>query len=127
MVDGTVARKTNSESEFGAQFDTVADFIFVTVSLIKFLPLVHIPRWLWVWIALIAIIKIGNVVLGFIRKRKLVSLHTIMNKTTGVLLFLLPLTLHLVELKYSSITVCLIATFAAIQEAYYIGAGCKTV
>ena len=28
MVDGTVARKTNSISEFGARFDTVADFVF---------------------------------------------------------------------------------------------------
>ena len=43
MIDGSVARKTNSVSEFGARFDTVADFIFITVSLGKFLPLMHIP------------------------------------------------------------------------------------
>ena len=52
MVDGTVARKTNSISEFGMQFDTVADFIFVAVSLIKFLPLINIQRWLGIWIKL---------------------------------------------------------------------------
>ena len=123
MVDGTIARKTNSVSEFGGRFDTVADFIFVAVSLIKFLPLIHIPRWLWIWIIIIAIIKIINIIWGFIHRKKLVSLHTIMNKTTGVLLFLLPLTLPFVELKYSSAVMCAIATFSAIQEGYYIGTG----
>ncbi|MBR5810800.1 MAG: CDP-alcohol phosphatidyltransferase family protein [Bacteroidales bacterium] len=60
MIDGTVARWTNSISESGARFDTVADFIFVIVSLIKFLPSIHIPRWLWIWIIMIAILKISN-------------------------------------------------------------------
>ena len=57
---------------------------------------------------------------GIIYKKKLISLHTIMNKITGMLLFLLPLTLHFIELKYSSVVVCSIATFSAIQEVYYI-------
>ena len=28
MIDGTVARKTKSVSEFGARLDTVSDFVF---------------------------------------------------------------------------------------------------
>ena len=120
MVDGTVARKTNSISEFGTRFDTVADFIFVAVSMIKFLPLIHIPIWLWIWICVIAIIKISAVIWVFIQKKKLISLHTIMNKITGALLFLLPLTLQFIEIKYSSVAICLAATFSAIQEAIYI-------
>lgn len=59
--------------------------------------------------------------------KKLISLHTIMNKTTGLLLFLLPLTLHFIELKYSSVVVCSIATFSAMQEGYYIGTGREIV
>ncbi len=46
MVDGTIARKTNTISEFGARLDTVVDFVFVVVSLIKLLPSIHIPIWL---------------------------------------------------------------------------------
>ena len=38
MVDGIIARKTNSVSEFGSRFDGVADFVFVGVCLIKILP-----------------------------------------------------------------------------------------
>jgi len=123
MIDGTIARKTNSTGEFGAKLDTVADFIFVAVCLIKFLPSIHIPIWLWIWIVAIAIVKISGIMWGFIHKKKLISLHTIMNKTTGVLMFLLPLTLNFVELKHSSVIVCSIATFSAIQEGYYIVTG----
>ena len=120
MVDGTIARKTNAVSSFGARLDTASDFIFFAVSLIKLFPVIHIPKWIWVWIAVIAVIKICNVISGFAYKKKLISLHTVMNKITGLLLFLLPLTLSVIELKYSLIAVCIVATISAIQEGYYI-------
>ena len=120
MIDGTVARKTNSNSEFGARFDTVSDFVFVAVSLIKFLPLIHIPIWLWIWLVIIAIIKIGNIIYGYATKKQFIPPHTVMNKITGLLLFLLPLTFSFVELKYSSVIVCLAATFSAIKEGTFI-------
>jgi CDP-diacylglycerol--glycerol-3-phosphate 3-phosphatidyltransferase len=34
MVDGIIARKTNSASEFESRFDSIADYIFVAVCLI---------------------------------------------------------------------------------------------
>ena len=120
MVDGTVARKTNSVSEFGARLDTIADFLFFAVTLIKLLPVIHIPKWIWVWIIIIAIIKIFNVILGFVYTKKLISLHTVMNKITGLLLFLIPLALQFIEIKYSLIAVCIVATISAIQEGYYV-------
>ena len=120
MVDGTIARKTNSVSEFGARLDTTSDFLFFAVTLIKLLPVIHIPKWIWVWIVIIAIIKIFNVILGFIYTKKLISLHTVMNKITGLLLFLIPLALQFIEIKYSFAVVCIIATIAAIQELCYI-------
>ncbi len=120
MIDGTIARKTNTVSEFGSKLDTVADFVFVVVCLIKLLPLLHIPTWLWIWIVVIAIIKATGIVLGFVLRRKLVALHTVLNKVTGVLLFLLPLTLAFIEPAYSCTVVCAIATVAAVQEGYYI-------
>ena len=117
MIDGTIARKTNSASELGAKLDTVADLVFVAASLGKILPVIHIPLWLWIWGGIIAIIKIGTIMWGYISEKQFVSLHTVMNKVTGLLLFLLPLTLSFVELKYCFIPVCFIATVSAIQEA----------
>lgn len=120
MIDGTVARKTNTVSVLGAKLDTIADFVFVAVCLIKLMPVLDIPVWLWVWIAVIALIKIINIISGVVLHKKLTAVHSVMNKVTGALCFLLPLTLSFIELKYSAIVVCSIATFAAIQEGHFI-------
>ena len=120
MADGTIARKTNSASKFGGQLDTIADLIFIVVSLLRWLPAIHIPPWLWIWGGAIAVIKISNIIWGYVSKKQFISLHTIMNKATGLLLFLLPLTISFVELKYAALVVCSIATFSAIQEGFYV-------
>ena len=109
MVDGTIARKTNSTSKFGSKLDTIADFIFVEVSLFKLLPAIHIPRWFLIWGGVIAVIKISNIIWGYVSKKQFISLHTIMNKVTGLLLFLLPLTIPFLELNNLGIVVCFIA------------------
>ena len=127
MIDGTIARKTNSVSKFGSRLDTVADFIFVVVSLFKLLPAIPIPGWLWIWCGTIAVIKISNIIWGYVSEKQFISLHTIMNKVTGLLLFLLPLTISFVELKYTAIVVCFVATLSAIQEGYYIRKGRESV
>ena len=123
MVDGLVARKTNTVSKMGSRLDSIADVFFVAVSLFKILPAVDISTWLWIWIAVIAAIKVINILSGFLSQKRFVAEHTIMNKVTGFLLFLLPLTLTVIELNYSGAVVCCVATFAAIQEGHYIRTG----
>ena len=118
MVDGTVARRTNSATEFGARLDTVS-FVFMIVALIKFVPHLHIPVWLWIWIGVIAMMKLGNAAGGFVRTKKLISPHTVLNKVTGLLLFLLPVTISFVDLTYTLPIVCTLATVAAIHEVYF--------
>ena len=123
MIDGAVARKTGTVSELGAKLDTAADFVFVAVCLWKLLPSLAVPLWLWIWIVLIALIKMINIISGYVIQKKYVALHTVMNKVTGILLFILPLTLPFVELKYSAPLVCMVATFAAIQEGHFARTG----
>ena len=123
MIDGTIARKTGAVSKFGARLDTVADFVFMFVCWVKILPLIQIPIWLWVWIIIVALIKIFNITRVFIRKKKLISIHSVLNKITGFALFLLPLSLAFVETTYSVVTICVLASIAAIQEVYFIAKG----
>ena len=123
MIDGPVARKTGTVSELGAKLYTTADFLFVAACLIKLLPLITFPLWLWLWIIGIALIKAVNLLSGYIVQKRFVTMHTMMNKTTGILLFVLPLTVPVVALKYSAPLVCTAATFAAIQEGHYIRTG----
>lgn len=120
MIDGTVARKTNTVSELGSKLDSIADYIFVAVCLIKLLPVIHLSIWLWIWIGIIAIIKVINTISGYIVWKKMVVKHTVLNKITGTLLFILPLTISFVEIKYSGTIVCAIATVAAVQEGHLI-------
>ena len=123
MVDGTIARKTGAVSSFGAWLDTVADFLFVIASFVKLVPVIQIPVWIWGWAAVIAVVKLVNLVWGSTQMKQMPSLHTIANKATGLCLFLLPLTIPAVPLKYSAIVVCAVATFAAIQEGHFIRTG----
>ena len=69
---------------------------------------------------MIAVIKISNIIWGFVSKKRFIALHTIMNKVTGLLLFLLPLTIAFCELNYIAIAVCSIATLSAVQEGFYV-------
>ena len=123
MIDGAVARITGTVSEFGSKLDTAADIVFAAVCLIKLLPVLHVPVWLYIWIAVIAFIKAANIAEGYIRQKEFISVHSLINKVTGGMLFVFPLTLTLIDLKYSGAVVSAAATFAAIQEGHLIRTG----
>ena len=116
MADGWVARRTHTASEFGARWDTAADLIFVAVCLTKLIPVMRLPLWLSIWIGIIAGIKLFNIAYGYVARKRFVAMHSPMNKATGLLLFLFPLTWSLIDYRISAVVVCSAATFAAIQE-----------
>ena len=120
MIDGTVARMTNSATRFGEKLDTAADIVFVAAALIRFLPNLPIPLWLWIWGGGIAVVKAGNILLGYVFRKEFTAQHTVLNKVTGLLLFLLPLTVPIVDFRCSSMAVCAVATVSAIQESIYL-------
>ena len=65
----------------------------------------------------------ANIITGFIRQKEFVSVHSITNKITGGLLFLLPLTFVSIDLKISAVIVCGVATAAAFHEGHLIRTG----
>lgn len=116
MVDGFVARRTNSESRFGERIDSLADIVFVAVCLCKLLPVIDLPVWICVWAAVIALIKVVSVVIGFVLSHSFLSLHTMMNKITGFTLFLIPFLVGIKGINIVAASVCMLASLAAIQE-----------
>lgn len=120
MIDGPVARSTNTVSEFGSALDSVADFIFVIVCFIKLLPVIKLSTFAYFLIAIVFCIKMINIIRIYKKCRKLIIPHTSLNRFTGVLLFILPLTLQFAEVKYSSLIVCITALAAALDECQYI-------
>lgn len=126
VLDGMVARRLGTESTRGARLDTVADFAFLFVVLVKVLRAVPLPFWLIIWVICIAIIKCVNIVSGFIVTGHLISVHSVVNKVCGVLIFAIPMYVVQVPWRLAGILIiltCAATTFAALQEGYFIRAG----
>ena len=123
MIDGAVARKTGTVSELGSRLDTIADIVFTAVCLIRLLPVLEVPAWLYTWIAVIAAIKLLNIAAGYLKQKRFPAVHSGINKVTGGLLFLFPLTLTWIDLRYSAAAVCAVAAVAAVHEGYLIQTG----
>ena len=119
MIDGTIARKTNAVTTFGSRLDSIADLIFLTAASIKILPAIYIPNWLWFSILIVFIMKIAVVIWRYILVQQVILKHTFLNKLTGFLLFLLPLSLPFVEIRYSAGIVCIVAFLSAGEELKY--------
>ena len=117
IFDGLIARKTNTATKFGAKLDTFADIVFAAVVLIKLLPILELPVWMIVWVGVIALIKLVNIVIGFVRHHTLTAVHSVINKVTGVLVFILPFTIPIINIRYTAGLVCVVATVAAIMES----------
>ncbi len=120
MLDGFVARKSKNESKIGARLDSVSDIIFVVVAMIKILPILNLTNGIIIWGVVIILIKIVNVICSYIYHKKIVFLHTIANKITGFILFIAPFIIVNTNPIIFEIIICIIATFAAVQEGHYI-------
>ena len=92
MIDGRIARKTGTDSGFGAMLDSAADLIFVVSAFVCLFPVYKeaVPPWLWMTVAFVAYLKLKNAIAGLVINRKIVTMHTLMNRLTGVALFVLP-------------------------------------
>ncbi len=112
MIDGTIARRMHTESEFGARFDTAADFIFCLVCFIIILPKLQLSWGIYIWIVIILMIK----TYGCLKQKRFIAIHNRWNKAVGLFLFLLPYTINIMNIQYASIALCTLATIAALKE-----------
>jgi len=122
MIDGPIARKGHTESEFGSKLDSVADIIFVAAGMIKVIPTLYLPVWILVWVALIIGIRCLSTVLRFRKYHRFVTVHSTMNRICGVALFAVPLLLGLKISRMGKLLVvviaCAVATAGAILSFF---------
>jgi phosphatidylglycerophosphate synthase len=92
VLDGYVARKTNTQSSFGARLDTSADLLFfgVVIAVVFLWTGTGLLRYLPLFIA-VALIRGINMLIAARKYHRFVILHTVGNKITGLLLFAAPL------------------------------------
>jgi len=116
VLDGFVARKLNVQSALGAKLDSIGDFAFYGV-LIAYLATKHneVVMTYLIFVILILLFRVINIVFGFIKYKKLILVHTIANKLTGFLVFLLPMLIWF-ERKELIVIVIVIALLSPIEE-----------
>ena len=116
VLDGYIARKSNSVSKSGAFIDSIADFILVIVIGIIFIPVISWELWMLIWIGIIAAFKITTLIVGFIKYKAFAFLHTYANKSTGIILFFIPILYLVININILAIIMCSIASISAIEE-----------
>ncbi len=118
VLDGAIARATNSQSAAGAMLDSVADLVFYAVVLLRLVPVFWrvVARPLWVAAFLIVGIRALSDAVAALRFRRFASLHTYGNKLTGAAVFCIPLLF--LELPANAVcgAACAIAGLAAVEE-----------
>lgn len=117
-VDGWVARKTNTSSEFGAKIDSIADLFFYVLVIIKLIPILRIllPGWFWLIISFVVLVRLISYLTAAIRFHRFSSLHTKMNKITGASVFLLPYFLLLPFAKIYCFIVAAVAFLSSVED-----------
>ena len=116
MLDGFVARKLHTESKIGEMLDSAADLFFAVVYAVKILSFLNIPLWMWIWVAVIGAVKITSILIASTKAHRLLIEHSFGNKLTGLLLYLLPLSVCAAAVKYGATLVCAVATGTVIKE-----------
>ncbi len=116
IVDGLIARKFNLVSKEGQILDSIADCFMISVLLLIVVLNFILPVWSLCWIALIAIIRLLSLAVGFMRYKQLAFLHTYSNKITGFVLFCYPFLYIILSFNLATILVCAIASISALEE-----------
>ena len=121
VLDGFIARKTHTETEFGAKLDSVADLLFYGMMVYKLFPILWdiLPITIWYGVAFAGVLRIISYSITAVKFRHFMSNHTYLNKITGFFTFLTPYFLKLsgVIVIYCSIT-CIIVILAAVDELF---------
>lgn len=94
IIDGTIARKTDSCSNMGALLDSIADLL-LAANLIKIVfTMKLITKKLAVWLLIALGIGTLSPLINFIKHKKLFFIHSISCKAFGGFLLIIPFAIY---------------------------------
>ena len=117
-LDGWIARKTGTASDFGARLDSAADLLFYGVVLWKLFPILYerMPTQIWYAVGGVLLLRLLGYAVAAVRYRRFAALHTGLNKLTGLCVFSIAYLLDSPALVPAGCLICLLAAIAAGQE-----------
>lgn len=118
LIDGPIARKTNSSSVIGATLDTVGD-VLTYLALTKVLIIKKlVAMWIIIWIASAGLLFGVSAVISKKRFSKLYLPHTYLGKIFGGSVFVLPLAMQIMPHTVWMAVICTIASIHAFELLY---------
>lgn len=117
-IDGPIARKMKTNGKLGAQIDSVADLTFFIIALSKMVPYaienINLPATIMLFIVLA--LRLFCYTMELIKFKRLVSLHTYLNKATAVSMFIVIYLIPFIGISIPCIIGCTFATLGVIEE-----------
>ena len=88
ILDGYIARRTNTQSLIGARIDSIADFfMFGTIIIFVIFSTGDKLRTFLLWIIIIVVVRLANIIIAALKYKSFIILHTWGNKAAGYLFF----------------------------------------
>lgn len=120
VLDGFLARKMNLNSPFGAKLDSAADLLFYSISIVRLLPKLTkiLPAYFWLIIGTIILCRLASYIISAVRFHRFASHHTLLNKFTGIFVFLVPYFLITpIKVEYC-FAVCIVGILSTVEDLY---------
>lgn len=116
LADGLIARTMKQQSDLGAKLDSVADTTFFFAIVVKVIPTIVIPMWIWICASLIALIRVITYLIGYKKYHMFSALHTYANKITGGFLYGTPVLYVMLGITATGVILCLLAALSTSEE-----------
>lgn len=118
VLDGWLARKTGTAGELGAMLDSIADLLYYAVMLLKIMPILveRLPLPFWWVVGFVLVLRLSAYIAAAVKFKRFASIHTYLNKVTGLAIFTVPYWLATPVFVPVCWTICVIAAIGSGEE-----------
>ena len=116
IADGRIARKYGLCTATGEKLDSLADFTLVMAMLAVLIPTTPWDPWMIGYIIAVAAVRVVSAAVGYWKYGEVALIHTLMNKTGGLLIHLSPFMMLFMDLGAIVFIVCTVSMAAALEE-----------
>jgi CDP-diacylglycerol--glycerol-3-phosphate 3-phosphatidyltransferase len=121
ILDGSLARKYKVQSKLGAQLDSIADSVFFISIFIYFCVYKTDLLIQYKYVLIIGVCcKILPLIISLAKNRKIISIHTIMNKISGFIVIIGIILIVLFDANQIINIISLVISLAGIEESLII-------
>lgn len=117
VLDGIIARWTGTASRLGAKLDSAADIVMFGVMIACAVVWAGADLWTLVpWLAAVAVVRVGNLIIAWLKFKTFAGIHTLGNKLTGLLIFVAFGVYILADSLAALIPAVVVAGLSALEE-----------